>query len=172
MASERRMVDRPIYDDPFINAAYSELRSQPGRPNDIIERPALQSLMPALQGRTVVDLGCGTGGMSRWALGQGAVSVQSFDASETMVSEAAKLGNDPRLIYQQSRIEDIEFPVSSVDVVMSGLALHYVRDLATLIHRVARWLKPGGSLLFSVEHPIMTCASRRWTETADGTRLH
>ncbi len=58
------MADRAIYDDPIFNVAYKELRSQEGRPNDIIEQPALRSLMPSLQRKEIIDLGCGTGGMA------------------------------------------------------------------------------------------------------------
>jgi trans-aconitate methyltransferase len=166
------MADRSIFDDPLIKAAYDELRSRPGRPNDVIEQPALRSLMPSLQGKEIVDLGCGTGGMARWLLEQDARSVQAFDASEEMISEAAKLGNDPRLCYQRCRIEDVNIPDGSADLVVSGLAFHYVDDFASLSKRIGKWLREGGCLVFSVEHPIMTCASRQWAEANDGTRLH
>jgi SAM-dependent methyltransferase len=42
------------------------------------------------------------------------------------------------------------------DLVVSSMALHYVEDFSDLVARVARWLTPGGSFVFSVEHPVMT----------------
>ena len=36
------------------------------------------------------------------------------------------------------------------------MALHYVEDFPDLVARVARWLTPGGSFVFSMEHPVMT----------------
>ncbi len=98
--------------------------------------------------------------------------MKAFDASEQMIGEAQKLGGDSRLSYQQCRIEDVELPEKCADVIMSGLAFHYVADFASLSKRMAGWLREGGSLVFSVEHPIMTCASRQWAEAPDGTRLH
>lgn len=166
------MVDRALYDDPLVSVAYGKLRSRPGRPNEVIEQPALLSLMPPLQGKDVVDLGCGTGGLARLALGQDVRSVKAFDASEQMIQEAIKLGGDARAHYVISRIEDVELPDRSADVVVSGLALHYIHDFVTLSIRVRGWLREGGSFIFSVEHPIMTCASRQWAEAADGTRQH
>ena len=36
------------------------------------------------------------------------------------------------------------------------LAFHYVDDYAGLLRRIARWLAPGGILVYSTEHPIYT----------------
>lgn len=166
------MKNRALYDDPLISAAYDKLRSQPGRPNEVIEQPALRSLMPPLHGKDVVDLGCGTGSLARLALSQEARSVKAFDASERMIQQATKLGDDSRAHYQIGRIEDIELPDHSADVVISGLAPHYIYDFATLSKRVGGWLREGGTFIFSIEHPIITCASRQWAEAADGTREH
>jgi hypothetical protein len=48
-----------LYDDPEFFAAYDEMRALEGTLNDIVETPALISLMPKLQGITAADLGCG-----------------------------------------------------------------------------------------------------------------
>ncbi|RCV52096.1 class I SAM-dependent methyltransferase, partial [Marinitenerispora sediminis] len=44
----------------------------------------------------------------------------------------------------------------SADLVVSSLALHYVADYTGLVARIATWLRPGGRLVFSVEHPVCT----------------
>jgi SAM-dependent methyltransferase len=61
--------------------------------------------------------------------------------------------------YLRRDIEALRLPAASADRVVSSLALHYVSDYRGLIHRVAGWLRPGGQLAFSVEHPICTAAS-------------
>lgn len=137
------MVDRALYDDPLVSVAYGKLRSRPGRPNEVIEQPALHSLMPLLHGKDVVDLGCGAGGLARLALEQNARSVKAFDASEQMIREAIELGDDSRSHYKMGRIEDVELPDCSADVVVSGLALHYIRDFVTVSKRVRGWLREG-----------------------------
>jgi ubiquinone/menaquinone biosynthesis C-methylase UbiE len=166
------MADRSEFDDPAISASYAQLRLRPGRPNDAIEQPALQSLMPEVDGKFVVDLGCGTGQMARWVVNNGARSVLAFDASEKMISEAVSLGDNSQIHFRKHRIEDVDLPDGSVDIVMSGLALHYVADFPRLAGRIRNWLRESGSLVFSVEHPIMTCSTRKWIEAPDGTRMH
>jgi SAM-dependent methyltransferase len=100
------------------------------------------------------------------------VPVLRLDSSEPLEMLKGTLGGDSRVRYELSRIEDVELPDRSVDVVISGLALHYVGDFVSLSNRVGTWLRDGGSFVFSVEHPIVTCASREWAEAPDGARLH
>lgn len=45
-----------------------------------------------------------------------------------------------------------------LDLVVSRLALHYVDDLAPVFNRVHRALAPGGRLVFTVAHPVLTAA--------------
>ena len=55
---------------------------------------------------------------------------------------------------------------------LRSLALHYLPELDTLFSHVQRALKPGGSLVFSMEHPIYTCASRQgWLTDDNGQRF-
>jgi hypothetical protein len=68
---------------------------------------------------------------------------------------------------------------------VSSLASHYVRDYRGLVARIARWLAPGGHLVFSTEHPIYTAryvaggggganggdGGDGWVVDAGGTRL-
>ena len=62
-------------------------------------------------------------------------------------------------------------PEASFDVAYSSLAFHYVEDLQGLLVRVHAALVPGGSLVFSVEHPIVTGPLRPgWLQDAAGRR--
>jgi len=57
------------------------------------------------------------------------------------------------------------------DLVYSSLALHYVVDLEWLLTEVFRTLVPGGSLVFSVEHPMVTAPARQgWSPMARAAR--
>ena len=56
---------------------------------------------------------------------------------------------------------------------LSSLAFHYVEDLESLVRNIARWLVPGGELVFSVEHPVFTAyGTQDWYYGADGSILH
>lgn len=161
---------QPLFDQPKFAEAYDDVRAKDGLPNDIIETPALKSVLPWLRGCEVLDLGCGMGGMTHWAISQGAQSVRGVDVSERMITAARSA--HPAANFDVGNIEELAAPIESVDVVMSGLAFHYVNDLDRLFHRISGWLRPGGVLAFSVKHPVMTCGDRKWHEAPSGERLH
>lgn len=70
-------------------------------------------------------------------------------------------------------MEELCFPENSFDVVFSSLAFHYVRDFTPMVESISRWLVPGGSFVFSVEHPVFTAnGSQDWYYGADGDILH
>ena len=120
------------------------------------EWPSLRSMLPDLQGRRILDLGCGFGWFSRWAREQGAKSVRGFDVSENMLNRAIEMTCDDGIVYQKSDLEQIELAEAGVDLVFSSLTLHYVENLARVFTSVHRALIPGGWFVFSIEHPIYT----------------
>ena len=89
-----------------------------------------------------------------------------------MLARAAELTADPQIHYQRSDLESLALKDNSLDLVYSSLALHYLPELDTLFANVQRALKPGGSLVFSMEHPIYTCATRQgWLTDDNGERF-
>ncbi len=62
-------------------------------------------------------------------------------------------------------------PSASFDLAFSSLAFHYVEDWTVLVSRLAAVLKPGGDLIFTIEHPVyMAPALPDWTMDGDGRR--
>lgn len=55
----------------------------------------------------------------------------------------------------------MELPAGAYDVAFSALALHCVSGLERLLSEVHRALRPGGALVFSVEHPLLTAPRRQ-----------
>ena len=158
-----------IYDDEAFFEAYSRLprsvRGLEGAP----EWPALRALLPALEGHRVLDLGCGFGWFCRWAREHGAAAVLGVDVSERMLGRARAETHDPAITYVRADLERLDVAAGSFDLAHSALALHYVEDLAGLLARVHGALAPGGTLVFSVEHPIYTApAHPGWSVDAAG----
>lgn len=83
------------------------------------------------------------------------------DISRKMLDTAREKTDSARIEYRQAAMEELSFPDSSFDVVISSLALHYVRDYRPLVENVFRWLRPGGDFVFSVEHPVFTAYGHR-----------
>lgn len=161
-----------VYDDPEFLAGYVTLDRQVHGLDGAPEWPVLASLLPDLTGRRVVDLGCGFGWFSRWAGAQGAASVLGIDLSTTMLDRARAETDASAVEYRCCDLDVLELEPASADVVFSSLALHYVTDLARLLSTVATALVPGGSLVFSVEHPIYSAPTVQEFETrSDGGRF-
>lgn len=161
------------YDDEQFFKKYSEMpRSREGL-SGAGEWYALRQILPDFQGKRVLDLGCGYGWHCKYAADHGAVSVLGTDISHRMLEMARQKNSDPRITYQCAAMEDLDFPAESFDCVISSLAFHYVKDFPGLAFRIGRWLKPGGDLVFSVEHPVFTAyGSQDWYYDADGNILH
>ena len=131
-------------------------------------------MLPArLAGLRVLDLGCGFGDFARKARQEGAASVIGIDISTNMVAEAARRPDDPGIEYHCTSIERFDWTGAPFDVVVSSLALHYVKDYTAAVARVAGLLVTGGRFVFSVEHPVCTAMARQqWIRNAEGRALY
>ena len=161
-----------IYDDPAFFAAYSQFRRSRDGLDGAAEWPALRGMLPAMGGHDVVDLGCGFGWFCRWAIGAGARSVLGVDLSANMLERARVETADPAVRYAQADLDSLELPEAAFDLAYSSLAFHYVADFARLARSVRRALRPGGQLVFSIEHPIYMAPSRPdWATLPDGRKV-
>lgn len=93
-------------------------------------------------GASVLDLGCGTGGLLR--LLKGNRRRVGVDVSGQMLAHARD--RDPDAGYHQLAGPVLPLPDSSVDVVTSLLSWRYL-DWDPMLAEVARVLRPGGRLL-------------------------
>ena len=155
-----------IYDNEEFFANYSRLRRSVAGLDGAPEWPALRALLPQLRGLRVLDLGCGFGWFCRWARQEGAAHVVGIDVSENMLARARAATADSSITYVRGDMENLALSARSLDLVYSSLALHYVENLSRLFSQVYRALVPGGSLVFSVEHPIFS--STIWSEWLPG----
>lgn len=155
-----RAMDTPQYDDPAFFDRYATLdrsvRGLDGAP----EWPALSAMLPSVAGRRVVDLGCGYGWFCRWAADRGAASVLGLDVSRKMLAKATAATRAAVVRYERADLETLALAPATADLVFSSLTLHYVAALPALLAAVRRALVPGGHLVFSVEHPILTAPAR------------
>jgi 2-polyprenyl-3-methyl-5-hydroxy-6-metoxy-1,4-benzoquinol methylase len=145
-----------IYDDAAFFAGYSTLERFGAGWERAVEHADLLALLPAVEGRRALDLGCGVGQLARHLATLGAAEVVGVDLSERMLALARADWAHPRVTYQRGALETVAFPDARFDLVVSSLAIHYVDDYAGLLRRIAAWLAPGGVLVYSTEHPIYT----------------
>ena len=126
-------------------------------------RPAF-SLLGNLQGKQVLDYGCGHG-MASVVLARQGASVTGFDLSAEYVreAEARAEANDVEIHFQQADAECLPFDDAVFDAVWGCAILHHL-DLDVAGRELARVLKPGGVGVFCEpwgENPLLNLARRR-----------
>jgi len=123
--------------------------------NALLERPSTIALLDDLQGKSVIDMGCGPGEYADWFLKQAVGQLTCTDLSDDMVTLVQnKFGSKVRA-YRQDAAEGLPLEASdSADVIVCPLVLHYIEDLTPVFESVARVLKPGGYMVFSTHHPF------------------
>jgi SAM-dependent methyltransferase len=160
-----------VYDDPRFFDAYRKLRDRDSGLNGAVEEPAFLTLLPELQGLSLLDLGSGFGDFCRFARTRGASSVRGVEISRRMIETAKSRTNDPQIEYVNVAIEDFPMQANAYDIVVSRLALHYIRDYEPVIHSIHAGLRDRGVFIFSVEHPICTALCEGWYENDQGEKI-
>ena len=128
-------------------------------------------MLPELPGKSVLDLGCGYGWFCRWAAETGAARVLGVDVSKKMLAQAACMGEHAAVEYARLDLEQLALPPASYDLVYSSLAFHYIEGYTNLLAAIRQSLKPGGTLVFSIEHPIfMAPRQPGWLTVAQGRK--
>lgn len=145
-----------IYDDEKFFGAYMDMRENQPNANDLLEIPIIKTMMPDLRGKSVLDLGCGAGGMSKFFVDMGAARVVAIDISNNMIEHAKQVNHDEKIEYRVLGMEEISSIAEKFDIVFSSLAFHYVENFTKLIQDISSLLAPNGVLLFSQEHPLST----------------
>ncbi|WGE67594.1 class I SAM-dependent methyltransferase [Actinobacillus equuli subsp. haemolyticus] len=154
---------KSIYDTPIFFERYQQLRENPISMNEVVEKPTMFSLLPDLTKKKVLDLGCGTGVHLAHYLELGASKVIGLDLSELMLKQAE---SDLAKNWQKSTafslhclpMEQLDkIPEDNFDVVTSSFAFHYIEDFADLLAKISAKMTACGTLIFSQEHPIVTC---------------
>jgi SAM-dependent methyltransferase len=107
------------------------------------------------RGKTILDIGCGPRGSLEWA----------SEASERigldpLAKEYLRMGADKHAMrYIDAPAERMPFSDGYFDVVCTFNSLDHVSDLGAAVSEIRRVLRPGGTLLITVEvdHPPNAC---------------
>ena len=148
-----------IYDDEKFFKQYEEMRNEEKNKNanDLIEIPNFRKLMPNVEGKSILDLGCGYGENDRFYKELGAKYVLGTDISERMIETANETNKIDGVEYKVIAMEDISTINQKFDIIISSLAFHYIKDFDKLINDCYNLLNPNGYIVFSQEHPFTTC---------------
>ena len=119
------------------------------------------------RGQRLLDAGCGTGGMLRWALESGSFdSVAGVDLGSDAIEIARRRA--PAADLRVAPLRELPFEDSSFDLIVSHDVLQHIheRELDASLGELRRVLAPGGAFL------LRTNGSRRLRRERDDWRAY
>ena len=115
------------------------------------------NLIPEIEGKTFLEIACGSGRSLKYVLDRGARKAYGLDFSEMQLAEAAAFNSEHiqagKLQLIRSVMEE-RIDIEPVDVVFSIYGIGWTDDPEKTFSNVASYLKPGGLFIWSWEHSI------------------
>ncbi|MEM7454546.1 MAG: class I SAM-dependent methyltransferase [Planctomycetota bacterium] len=138
------------------------------RSRRVILDPALERVLQHIEGKAVLDLGCGEGRYARKMKSRGAV-VSGVDPVPKFVERARSL--DPESNYIEASAENLPFADGAFDVVLSYLSFVDIPDLESAAHEIDRVLRERGQLVIVTLSNLASTTST-WVKDEDGRRIY
>ncbi|MHA2273170.1 MAG: class I SAM-dependent methyltransferase [Candidatus Hodarchaeales archaeon] len=115
-----------------------------------------ERLLGDVQGRNILELGCG-GGQNAIVLAKWGANVWGVDQSVKQLEYARQLANKEEVAvkFLETNMESIpELNANSFDIILSSHAINYVENLEAVFRECARLLKSGGRFVLCLAHPV------------------
>lgn len=115
-------------------------------------------LIGDLEGKLVLDIGCG-GGQTSIAMARKGAKVVAVDQSTSQIEHAKKLAKHEGVevdfrVLPAEQISSLTQEDHQFDLVFSSFALSYVEDIELIFQQAWELLKPQGRVIAAVGHPI------------------
>jgi len=124
-----------------------------------LEQRYLEPLLPAIEGREILDVGCGTGRWLEWLLQRGATRVYGADFSAEMLRYAIRKKQLAGRVVRASGVA-LPFQNSQFDLVLSSFMIGHIQSVTRVAGEIARVTRPGAQFFLSDFHP--QALSRGW----------
>ncbi len=153
---------------------YQLFRQESGTYNELVEIPAMLSLIDDVKDKKVLDAGCGYGYYSILLAKKGA-DVTGIDISEKMIDLAQKNAAESQVKceFHVCDMQDLSMFNSNVfDLTISSIVIGNLDDLGNAFSEVSRVLKSKGIFIFSETHPILGATVDGWEKDSECNVFH
>ena len=131
-------------DDPWLSGiAYEKFM---GRWSTLVAQRFLSwlAIHPA---RTWLDVGCGTGSLTKLILeSYQPKEIISIDSSSDFITHAQRSITSPSVHFRVGLAQSLDLNSSSIDTIVSGLVLNFVPQPKVAVSEMLRVTKPGGKI--------------------------
>lgn len=142
-----------------MSMAYENFTEDENSYSYTIEWPCIKKMLPCLQGKKILDLGCGTGRFDFLFEEENPACILGIDISEQMLRIAKEKSG-----IRQSKVEFMKGDISNFnkyiagkyDFIFSSTTIHYINDLNGLFRNIYNALDEEGICIISMMHPIYT----------------
>lgn len=116
--------------------------------------PSIFKLLGDINGKIILDAGCGNGYLSRLLTKRGA-SVTGVEPAKTLIDYAMEKENKEKLgiKYFAEDLSNLSDEHKDFDVVVSNMVFMDIPNYEVAIANCIKVLKPGGIFVFSISHP-------------------
>jgi SAM-dependent methyltransferase len=127
--------------------------------------PALFTLLGDVNGKQILDAGCGQGYLCRMLAKRGAI-VTGVEPAEVWYRYSVKREqNEPLSItYIQEDLSTFTTHTNTFDIGVANMVFMDIPDYETATHNCITSLKQGGTFIFSVTHPCFEEAASEWNK--------
>jgi len=139
-----------------------------------IVAPAMLDIIGPVSGKSILEIFCGAGYLSRRLSALGA-QVTAVDSSERLIEIAGEINSRESRDIRYALAEPTNLSViedSAFDDIVCNMGLMVTRDLAGTVAELARLVKLGGRFIFSIVHPCFSMPDACWTSDEDGKPLY
>lgn len=154
------------------NAAWWQAHFTEGADPEYAEQivPLLAEQLTAARPTLVLDIGCGEGQLARLAAGlPGVRNVVGIDPTLSQLEEARRrqglvvAGKAP-VSYARGVAGALPLRNSSFDAAFACLVFEHIEGVDAALAEVGRVLRPGGTFLLMLNHPILQAPGSGWVD--------
>lgn len=137
----------------YINSVAENNNNEINITKRLYHDPFFFSLIPNLETKSILDIGCGNGYMLKTLREKCNDCVLTGTDLSSMIRSSKNKEKDLSIRFVPAVCHKLPFEDNSFDVVISSLMFHWVDHLKKICTEIYRVLKPGGNFISSNIHP-------------------